>query len=160
MLDNIALTNYCKRMFSDETHFHLNGKINIHNCRYWSTNNYLWVSEKPLHSPRITVWAAIGEGGLIGPVFIDQNVTGDNYLIYWNQIFGQHLSTCHFLMRWYSCRMELHHIGQERQWLSDNLPNRWIGRGSDTDGNMKWPARSYSLRFFPVAIYKKYSLYY
>ena len=29
-----------------------------------------------------------------------------------------------------------------RDWLNEKLPNRWIGRGADTDLNIKWPPRS------------------
>ena len=29
-----------------------------------------------------------------------------------------------------------------RDWLNEKLPNRWIGRGTDTDLNPKWPPRS------------------
>ena len=29
-----------------------------------------------------------------------------------------------------------------RDWLNEKLPNRWIGRGADTDLNTKWPPRS------------------
>ena len=32
-----------------------------------------------------------------------------------------------------------------RDWLNEKLPNRWIGRGADTDLNIKWPPRSLDL---------------
>lgn len=57
-------------LFSDEAHFSLHGGVNLHNFRYWSDVNPQWFREEPLHSPRLTVWAAIGHPGLIGPIFI------------------------------------------------------------------------------------------
>jgi hypothetical protein len=66
--------------FSDEAHFHLNGKVNRQNFRYWDTRNPSCYSEVPLHSPRITVWAVIGCQGVIGPFFFHENVTGVSYL--------------------------------------------------------------------------------
>ena len=54
-------------IFSDEAHFHLHGGVNTHNVRYWAAENPNWVAEKPLHSPRVTVWAALGKIGIIGP---------------------------------------------------------------------------------------------
>jgi hypothetical protein len=67
-------------VFSDEAHFHLNGAVNKHNFRYWSQTNPGWVSEEPLHSPKCTVWAAIWEGGTIGPFFFNETVNGERYL--------------------------------------------------------------------------------
>jgi hypothetical protein len=66
--------------FSDEAHFHLHGGVNWHNFRYWSDENPDWYSENPLHSPRTTVWAAMGEMGIIGPIFFEGNVKGASYL--------------------------------------------------------------------------------
>ncbi|XP_071056520.1 uncharacterized protein [Onthophagus taurus] len=34
-----------KIIFSDEATFYLNGKVNRHNCRYWSAENPRWVIE-------------------------------------------------------------------------------------------------------------------
>ncbi|CAH1989820.1 unnamed protein product [Acanthoscelides obtectus] len=46
-------------LFSDEAHFHLNGHVNKQNCRYWSPENPRRKHQKPLHSPKVTVWAAM-----------------------------------------------------------------------------------------------------
>ena len=81
MLDNILHSQVFLQhlLFSDEAHFHLNGGVNTHNCCYWSDHNPHWTAEKPLHSPRTAVWAAIWYGGVIGPIFFDTNVNGDHY---------------------------------------------------------------------------------
>ncbi|XP_048484480.1 uncharacterized protein LOC125490157 [Plutella xylostella] len=60
-------------LFSDEAHFHLNGHVNKQNCRYWSTENPKAKHERPLHSPKVTVWAAISSKGIIGPYFFEDS---------------------------------------------------------------------------------------
>ena len=122
-------------VFSDECHFTLDATVNRHNCRCWSGTNSNCFIEKLLHSPRITVWAAIGIGtGIIGPFFYDENVNKENYLAvlqdyFWlneDIIFMQDGSPPHW--------------GRNvRNWLNENLEGRWIGRGSS---NMPWPPRS------------------
>lgn len=57
-------------LFSDESHFHLNGHVNTHNCRYWGTENPKKKHQKPLHSPKVTVWVAMSGSGIIGPFFL------------------------------------------------------------------------------------------
>ena len=67
-------------LFTDEAHFHINGHINKHNCRYWSTENPRLKHQKPLHSPKTTVWAAISAKGIIGPYFFE-NSQGNNVTV-------------------------------------------------------------------------------
>ena len=80
MVDHQFIDNL---LVSDEAHFHVHGNhgcVNNQNFRYWSPENPNWSSDKPLHSPRVTVWAAIGGKAVVGPVFIEGNVTGASYL--------------------------------------------------------------------------------
>ncbi|KAI5695648.1 hypothetical protein M8J75_001353 [Diaphorina citri] len=65
--DNITLFT------SDEAHFHLNGFVNRQNFRYWGAENPRELHEKPLHSPRVTVWCAVGKNTVIGPYFFEEN---------------------------------------------------------------------------------------
>ena len=51
--------------FCDEAHFHLHGGVNRHDYRYWSDKNPHWFAEKPLHSPRVTVFARVAYDGTI-----------------------------------------------------------------------------------------------
>ncbi|GFX42601.1 transposable element Tc3 transposase [Trichonephila clavipes] len=72
-------------LFSDETHFWLNGYVNKQNCRIWSEANPQVYVETPLHPEKLTVWCALWAGGIIGPYFFKNdeghNVTinGDRY---------------------------------------------------------------------------------
>jgi hypothetical protein len=68
-------------MFSDESHFHLSGFVNNQNFRYWDDSkpeDFIDVHE--LHPERVTIWAAIGKGGIIGPVI---NPVGPNGTVNW-----------------------------------------------------------------------------
>lgn len=72
-------SNFDNILFSDDAHFHINGFVNRQNCRYWNSENPKLKHQKPLHSPKVTVWAAISGRGIIGPFFFvnarGQNVT-------------------------------------------------------------------------------------
>ncbi|GFU46681.1 hypothetical protein TNCV_1546881 [Trichonephila clavipes] len=46
-------------LFSDETHFWLNGYVNKQNCRIWSEANPQVYVETPLHPEKLTVWCAL-----------------------------------------------------------------------------------------------------
>ncbi|GFW51714.1 putative DD41D transposase [Trichonephila clavipes] len=56
-------------LFSDITHFWLNGYVNKQNCRIWSEANPQVYVETPLHLEKLTVWCALWAGGVIGPYF-------------------------------------------------------------------------------------------
>lgn len=43
--------------------------------RYWSAHNPKEVHEKPLHSPKTTVWCVISRNGIIGPYFFGRGET-------------------------------------------------------------------------------------
>jgi len=61
---------------SDEAHFHLSGTVNKQNFRYWAANNPQQLHERPLHSPKVTVWCGVSQFGVIGPYFFeDENRT-------------------------------------------------------------------------------------
>lgn len=59
---------------SDEAHFHLSGFVNKQNFRYWSESNPKNLHEKPLHSPKVTVWCAMSSLGIIGPFFFEDDL--------------------------------------------------------------------------------------
>lgn len=77
---------YTNRLvFSDEAHFLLNGHVNHQNYRLWDDHNPHAYEEDELHPDKVTVWAAIGKGGvIIGPIFDPVSekgtINGDSYL--------------------------------------------------------------------------------
>jgi len=60
-------------MMSDEAHCQLNCVVNKQNYQYWALENPCNLHERPLHSPKVTVWSAISKSGIIGPHFIKKN---------------------------------------------------------------------------------------
>ena len=51
----------------DEASFHLDGRVNSQNLRFWSTALPDVVAEAPLHSAKCTAFCAISSSGVIGP---------------------------------------------------------------------------------------------
>ncbi|CAF4045863.1 unnamed protein product [Rotaria sordida] len=67
-------------VWTDEATFKLNGHVNRHNCVYYATENPHIDSTQEINAPGIIVWAEIWSGGLIGPFFFRDTVTGRSYL--------------------------------------------------------------------------------
>ena len=67
-------------VFSDETSFHTNGKVNRHNVRIWGQENPHATIEHERESPKVNVFCAISKNHVNGPFFFEGNVTGDVYL--------------------------------------------------------------------------------
>ncbi len=127
-------------IFSDEATFHVDGKVNKQNWRFWSDENPHFYVEKSLQSPKVVVWCAVWAGGLIGPYFFDGTLTGDSYLemlqnFFWplicdlpeinDLIFQQDGAPPHYAIN-------------VREFLDESFPQRWIGRR----GPVEWPTRS------------------
>lgn len=117
---DLTLAN--RLMFSDESHFHVDGYVNSQNCRYWDTNKPEVFDEHSLHPEKVTVWAAIGKEGVIGPVFnsvgAKGTVTSESYLqllqtvlyrrLSWKSIFRlsyQMLKQRESALPWSLCKM-------------------------------------------------------
>ena len=91
--------NCCQRIFakvpptailltSDEAHIHLTGCVNKPNFLYWTRANSHELHERPFRSERVTVWCAVGEFGVLGPYFFEDEdgsaVTITTCLLHWN----------------------------------------------------------------------------
>ena len=63
---------------SDEAHFHLTDCVNKQNFRYWARANPH--EKRQLHSERVTDWCAVGEFGVLGPYFFE-NEDGNAVII-------------------------------------------------------------------------------
>ena len=74
--------NFFNRIvFSDEATFMLHGELNRHNCRYWSDENPHWMREvRTQHPQKLNVWAGLFRTQIVGPFFIDGNLTTEKYL--------------------------------------------------------------------------------
>ena len=69
----LANPNILDRLwFSDEAHFYLCGHVNSHNSVHWGLTRPDKVLTRPLHSKKVTVWAAVRKVQKpIGPFFFE-----------------------------------------------------------------------------------------
>lgn len=130
-------------VFSDEATFELNGRINRHNCRYWSDSNPHWAVEAHTQYPqKLNVWAGILNSTIIGPFFIDGNLNASKYEdMLRNEVVPaiKGVVGTNFADTWFQQDGAGPHYGKNvRLFLNVQFPQRWIGRG----GKIEWPARS------------------
>lgn len=62
---------FSKIFFSFWAHFHLSGRVNQQNYRYWTHENLKSEHVIPQHFPIVTIWAANTSESLIGPYFFE-----------------------------------------------------------------------------------------
>lgn len=151
IMDYIDLQpNFVSRiLFSDEATFCLNGFVNRHNCRYWSDHNPHWMIEhRTQHPQKLNVWAGIIGNHIIGPFFLDGNLTSIYYLdLLRNRIIPNLINLYHDQVNdqilandiWFQQDGAPAHFGiHVRNYLDQTFPGRWIGRR----GSIEWPPRS------------------
>jgi len=130
-------------VFSDEATFMLNGEVNRHNFRYWSAENPHWLREHKTQYPeKLNVWAGILNDTIIGPFFIQGNLTAEKYV---NMLQNEIVPAIRekvgddFERTWFQQDGAAPHYGRGvRNYLNEIFLNRWIGRRGPID----WPARS------------------
>lgn len=146
----IANPNFIKKIvFSDEATFCLSGKVNRHNYRIWSRNNPRWMRQVHTQYPqKINVWTGMIDDNIIGPFFIEGNLTGHRYLdLLTNNIVpaiarlyphpNNPLIPAEDI--WFQQDgAPAHYYRIVRQYLDQVFPGRWIGRR----GAIEWPPRS------------------
>lgn len=144
------IKNIC---FSDESTFFLNGLVNKQNCRYWNNENPHVFREGHTQFPqKLNVWAGILGNEIIGPIFIEGNLTAELYLnLLQNEIDPLITQSLQNQVdeegnRWLDERhlhfqqdgAPPHYALRVRQWLNERFRGKWIGRR----GTLEWPARS------------------
>lgn len=134
-------------LFSDEAHFHLNGHVNKQNCRYWAEENPKSKHQKPLHSPKVTVWAAISAQGIIGPYFFEDErshtvtVNSDRYTTMLREFFFLQLHQFEpFNMQtWFQQDGATCHTSNESMKVVNEM---FEGKLISRRGDIPWPPRS------------------
>lgn len=135
--DNPQILNQI--VWTDEAQFKLNGKINRHNCVYWTSENTHLTIETQLNQPGVTVWAGITSSGIVGPIFFEGTVTGDTYLNALKTIVPQLQQRDDFEELYFQQDgAPAHYSLAVRQYLDDVFPGKWIGRR----GAVEFPPRS------------------
>lgn len=136
-------------VFSDESTFNLNGEVNTQNYRYWSDVNPHWMREgHTQYKEKINVWAGIVGNTVIGPIFFEENLTGDRYLRFLQDDLIPALATLfpgeanpdlpNANIWFQQDGAPPHYAADVRAYLNEIFPNRWIGRR----GAIEWPPRS------------------
>lgn len=144
--------NFLKRIvYSDESLFHLSGKVHRYNTRIWGRENPHEFVELIRDSPKIMLWCAMTHKKILCTfIFNEPTVCGGNYLDMLEQyafpmikdggpncldqdpnraIFMQDGASPHFSL-------------VVRDSLNRNFPQSWLGRGSGGADWREWPARS------------------
>lgn len=133
---------------SDEAHFHLNGTVNKQNFRYWASDNPQVIHERPLHSPKLTVWCAVSQLGVIGPYFFEEGgvtstVTSDRYVSMLSNFvhpkIEEIVETEGLADLWFQQDGATAHTALKSLTV---LRRMFPGRLVSLRGDLEWPARS------------------
>jgi hypothetical protein len=132
-------------IWSGEAKFHCgSGIVTTHNCVLSSDGNYHNEKENTTNTPGVTVFGALWNEELIGPIFFDAPLTSENYLEALNTTIFPYIVSLH------SSQMNAKHLifqqdgapphfgAQVRDALNSYLPEKWIGRR----GCIDWPPKS------------------
>jgi len=66
-------------LWTDEASFYLHDVISVNNVYFWRDTNDQIIFEKPLYSPKVTVWCGFSNRFILEPYFFEGNVTADSY---------------------------------------------------------------------------------
>lgn len=129
--------------FSDEATFKSDGRLNRHNCHYWSPVNPHWHRQViNQHRWSLNVWVGIFNGHIIGPYFFDGNVNGQAYLDFLENHLPEYLEDIPLNVRQLMWLQQdgapAHFAVNVREFLNAQFLDHWIGRG----GPVPWPPRS------------------
>lgn len=127
-------------LFTDEATFFIHGEVNSQNCRYWSRQNlHLYNATRTQQPQKVNVWAGLIGHQIVGPFFINGNLTGEMYLDLLQQRIIPAINNLNIGDVWFQQDGAPPHYTQNvRHYLHQVFPQRWIGRG----GEVEWPARS------------------
>ena len=131
---------------SDEAHFHLDDQVISKNNIYWGSSRPDEVSQKPLHSHKVTVWCALSMKGIIGPLFFEENgvtvtVTKERYVKvldeFWNELETHYKS--YLTKFWFQQDGAPPHTANiSIQWIKDHFKNRVVSKRME----IEWPSYS------------------
>ena len=119
--------------------------MNKQNFRYWAENNPRDLHQRPLHSPRVTVWCAVSRLDVVGPYFFEEG--GETVTVTSNRY-------CEMLEKFLRLRLEEFYDSEDFWFQQDgataHTARRSLGlfremfpsRLVSLLGDIGWPARS------------------
>lgn len=146
--DRIARKNFCADMlnrldvdehfldniiFSDESTFHLSGKVNTHNCRIWGSENPHETLQHARDSPKVNVFCALSKNKMYGPYFFQETtINGIVYLDMLQQFLIPQIDEDDRERNVYFMHdgAPPHYLTDVRDFLNDRFPGQWIGRAA------------------------------
>ena len=135
-----------KIIFTDECHYHMEGFVNKQNWRHWGSEPPNFTEVRPLHPKRITVWAGISSGGIIGPYIFSNSVTGQSYTSLLLEKIIPELEEKDLLDNswWMQDGAPPHRVNTAFEVLNQNFQDRVIALGYEDkfQGGLDWPANS------------------
>lgn len=132
-------------LFTDEACFTRSGITNLHNEHVYDDENpHATKVTHYQHEFKINVWAGIIDTFIIGPVILPHRLNGENYLEHLQNTLPNLLDDLPLGLRhdmWFMHDGAPPHFALNvRNYLNQQYPNKWIGRGNDAPVN--WPPRS------------------
>lgn len=130
-------------LWSDESTCKRDGYLNMHNLHSWNFENpRLFREDNAQYQFKINYWTGIVNGQIIGPIELPPIMNADNYLDLLRNTLPNHLEDINLdVLRqlWFqNDGCPAHYALRVRNYLDEEFPGRWIGRG----GPVLWPPRS------------------
>lgn len=132
-----------KILFTDEANFSRDKIMNFHNNHIWAENNpHAVIEGRHQNQFSVNVWAGIVGDTVVGPHFFPNRLNGEVYYNFLRDDLPVLLEAVPLrtraLMWFMHDGAPPHFAAVVRNYLDQQYPNRWIGRG----GPHLWPARS------------------
>ncbi|GFX59139.1 DUF4817 domain-containing protein [Trichonephila clavipes] len=131
-------------VFTDEATFHLCGKNNRHNLRFWDTENVHVTLEHQRDSPKGNVFCALSNSCVFSPFFFaEKSINGDIYRDMLSEWLLPQLEEAvpDFILQ--QDGAPPHWNKNVREFLNERLAHRWIDRAGPQDMTcLYWPPRS------------------
>lgn len=142
--NSLRVPNFPKKiLFTDEANFSRDGITNFHNNHIWAEDNpHAIIEGHHQHTFSFNVWAGIIGDSLIGPHFFPNRLNGDVYYNFLGDELPELMEAVplrtRVLMWFMHDGAPAHFAVGVRNYLDQQYPDRWIGRG----GPHPWPPRS------------------
>ncbi|GBO98416.1 Transposable element Tc3 transposase [Eumeta japonica] len=132
-------------LWTDESKFTKEGILNLHNLHHWSSKdeNPRVKRQRSFQRFSLNVWAGVIEDRIIGPHYLPDNLNGDNYLEFLQNVLPEMIAEVPIFNEnrpiiFQNDGCPAHWRLIVREYLDNVFPNSWIGR----DGPIPWPPRS------------------